>query len=150
MHLVPPKTRNIFDTSCEVLCCPVNTVGVMGKGLAEQFKTRYPGLFDIYRARCQRGLINTGELGPASLHSVGGGQYVLFFATKQHWSNPSELEWIEDGLRHLYPLMHVSKLTSVAIPPLGCGEGRLDWNQVRAAILDTLGPTSLTVELYEP
>ena len=149
MELKKPRSRNIFNSSADVLCIPVNTIGVMGNGLARAFRDRYDGLYEIYRQRCNHGLIRTDGLTPDNLLRIGD-QYVLFFPTKQHFENPSQADWIRMGLLTLPRLMAQYNLRHVAIPALGCGKGELQWSEVKPLIVNVLQASNLVVELYEP
>lgn len=151
MELIRPRSRDIFKSQAEVLCCPVNCIGVMGNGLARAFRDRIDGLYEQYRQRCNCGYITTNGLDDSNLLSIGHGKYVLLFPTKQHFENPSDKEWIRMGLLTLPRLMESRGLTSVAIPALGCGKGELDWDHdVRPMILNILQGSRLKVELYDP
>lgn len=124
---------DIFDHPINVtLVNTVNTVGVMGAGLAKEFKRRYPELNRLYRAACQSGEFGIGYI--LDWRSVNG-RRVLCFPTKKHWRNPSRLEYIELGLRELATM----NLEAVALPMLGCGLGGLAWVDVRALMIEYLG-----------
>lgn len=130
-----PNT-DIFDHPINVtLVNTVNTVGVIGKGLALEFKRRYPELNRLYRAACQSGEFGIGCI--LNWRSVNG-RRVLCFPTKMDWRNPSRLEYIELGLQKLVTL----DLETVALPMLGCGKttGKLAWVDVRALMVKYLGP----------
>lgn len=113
---------NIFDSGADYLVNPVNTVGVMGKGLALEFSKRRPGLLVAYKQACVQGVLST--------HQPWIYKDVVCFATKQHWRNPSQLEWIKEGLSNLV----IPEGKSIAFPRLGCGLGGLDWNEVKPLI----------------
>ena len=105
--------------------------------------------FQIYNQRCRNGYIVPGTLTHASLLSLGE-QHVLFFTTKDHWSGKSEIKWIEEGLMALPSIMTTARLKSIAIPPIGCGEGGLSWEgSVKPLILKLLADSDLIVELYD-
>ena len=128
---------NIFDSGCEALVNPVNCVGVMGKGLALQFKRRFPANFASYAAACRR-----RELAPGRLHvfEVGAGtpRLIINFPTKRHWRDPSRLDDIAQGLHSLASAINDNRIRSIAILPLGCGLGGLPWPDVRQLILHHL------------
>ena len=125
---------NIFDSGCEALVNPVNCVGVMGKGLALQFKQRFPANFASYAQACR-----TGELVPGFVHTFHTGlpqpSRIVNFPTKRHWRDPSRLDDIADALHSLNIEVCIERIRSIAIPPLGCGLGGLPWPDVRALIL---------------
>ncbi len=137
---------NLFDSPAECLTNPVNTAGVLGKGLALQFKQRFPALEAPYRAACRSGALSTQR--PWLWYS--GSQHVLCFATKTHWKQPSRLEYIEAGLQHIR--QHESELpfTTLSLPLLGCGLGGLSPDQVIPLIERYLAPLVLTCYLHLP
>jgi O-acetyl-ADP-ribose deacetylase (regulator of RNase III) len=139
---------NLFTSPAKVLVNTVNTVGVMGKGLAKQFKTFYPEMFVEYQQLCER-----GELQPGRLHYYRGiNKDVLNFPTKRNWRQPSRIEDIEAGLRTFVDQYETYSIDSVAFPQLGCGNGELDWeSQVRPLMERYLGPLPIAIyiHLYE-
>lgn len=135
---------NIFDSEAQVLVNPVNTVGVMGKGLALDFKQRYPRMFDLYRDACRARLLHVGE--PMLYRSSE--QWVLLFPTKAHWKEPSRLEWIETGLQKFVERYKSKGITSIAFPKLGCGNGGLDWMEVKEVMERYLGELPINVYIY--
>lgn len=145
--IVFEKDGNIFDSTLHALVCPVNTVGTMGNGLAEQFKLRYPGLDWMYRQACSKGLFRgTGFL----VWNGNPTHKVVLMVTKQHWRNPSRLEWIEKGLQGLADHYEQHDIQSVAIPPVGCGQGKLPWKEVRSVIYRIFEDHPLSVGIYRP
>ncbi|MGC4939352.1 macro domain-containing protein [Kribbella sp. DT2] len=145
---------DLFDSSAEILVNPVNTRGVMGAGLAQQFKQRYPSMFAAYSDRCRLGLVHVGDI---DVHVVEGGLptrvIIANFPTKQHWRDPSKLQWIESGLAALRRMIEESEASSVAVPPLGCGLGGLVWGEVSSRIVQSMGPVAeagVQVLLYPP
>ena len=139
--LIKLVTGDLFSSAMPVLCNTVNCQGVMGKGIALAFKHRFPEMFKAYRARCQAGQVKPGE--PYLEEGI------LLFPTKDHWRNPSQIQWIEKGLGILasnYPLWGIHGL---ALPPLGCGNGGLSFeDQVWPLMQKYLEPLSLPVEVY--
>lgn len=128
---------DILDSDAEAIVIPVNCVGVMGKGLALQAKERWPGLEHYYRLHARVQLLRPG-VPTISPYRPMGTNYV-FFPTKDHWRNPSQLEWIEQGLDHLIILWRREGFSSIAVPPLGCGLGGLSWSEVHPLIVASLG-----------
>lgn len=138
---------SLFTSSAQALVNTVNTVGVMGKGIALSFKIQYPDMFQAYKAACADGKVRIGSLwlwnAPARL--------IVNFPTKKHWRNPSQLPWIEDGLKAFVNLYEAAGITSVAFPPLGCGNGGLDFlTQVQPLMEQYLAPLPIAVTIYGP
>jgi len=147
--LIRETTGDILDANVEALVNPVNTVGVMGAGLALQAKRRYPGMYREYYASCLRGELKIGRV---LVHTVFGyPRLVVNFPTKRHYQDPSKLEWIDAGLVDLHALIEELGIRSIAIPPLGCGLGGLQWPDVRGLIAERLGDLDgVEVVLYVP
>lgn len=143
-------TGNILDSGAEALVNTVNTVGVMGKGIALQFKMRYPLNFELYAAACKKGELQIGKMFVTPTNSIMNPKWIINFPTKQHWMHKSQYAYIETGLDDL--LLQIQKLNirSVAIPPLGSGQGGLDWVQVRRIIEEKLGSTTIEITVFEP
>jgi len=139
------KTGNLFDALVEALVNAVNCEGVMGKGLALAFKTRFPEMFASYREACRQ-----NELRPGGLHTFRspGEPWVINFPTKNHWRNPSRLEYIEAALPRLVTCVQNHGIRSIAIPALGCGLGGLDWNQVKPRIEAAFRPIEHNVDIW--
>ena len=137
---------NIFDSPAQVLVNPVNTVGVMGAGLAKQFKQRYPEMFKRYRRFCLAGEFQIGML---QLYRAKDGKVICNFPTKNHWREASKLEHIEAGLQKFVATYQEKKIVSVAFPKLGCGLGGLDWEkQVEPLIRNRLSGLDLQMCFY--
>jgi O-acetyl-ADP-ribose deacetylase (regulator of RNase III) len=117
---------NIFDSPAQTLVNTVNTVGVMGKGVAAEFKRRYPEMFRRYRDLCEEGQIDIGKL---YLYRTPN-KWVLNFPTKKHWRYPSKIEYIELGLQKFVETYTELGITSISFPQLGCGNGGLPWKTV--------------------
>ena len=148
---VKRRYGDIFETQCEAIVNPVNCVGVMGKGLAKVFRSRYPENYRAYQAACLQHQVIVGQMFITQVEMDSYLRYIINFPTKHHWSNPSQLEYIEDGLRNLKESLVLLKIRSVAIPALGCGCGALSWDQVAPRIVDCLGDLDdVYVELYDP
>lgn len=122
------KTLNIFDADVDVIVIPVNTDGAMGKGLALQFKWRYNELYDRYRTLCKQDKFSVTQLLPMRLN---GGRYALLFPTKEKWWDPSKLDWVAANTVKLAEWCRAKGIKTMAIPPVGCGEGGLDFDTVR-------------------
>jgi O-acetyl-ADP-ribose deacetylase (regulator of RNase III) len=138
---------DIFESGAQTLVNTVNTRGVMGKGIALAFKERYPEMFEDYRRRCGRGEVRVGE--PYLYRPAAPGQpWVLNFPTKDHWRFPSRPEWIRSGLEHFAANHRAWGIRSIAFPRLGTQNGGLPWPQVRAIMLEILGPLDLDVSIY--
>ena len=142
-------TADIFAQSSEAIVNPVNCAGVMGKGLAAEFKKRYPAAFTAYRDACAEHRLQPGSV---FLHDTGkqNPRWIVHFPTKQHWRNPSVLSDIDAGLRDLALAVKRHDIKSIAVPALGCGLGGLDWQEVRPLILQRLGDTPAAITLLEP
>src|SRR5258708_36941639 len=119
---------DLFESQAQTLVNTVNCVGVMGKGVAEQFKQRFPAMFDDYEARCDRKAVRLGE---PYLYRDSSGVQIVNFPTKDHWRSPSRLADIERGLDYLAAHAAEWKIASLALPPLGCGNGGLEWAEAR-------------------
>lgn len=141
---------NLLEDSAEAYVNTVNTVGVMGKGIALQFKQAFPEVFKQYEKACKKGLIQVGNMHVTEVVGFASPRYVINFPTKEHWRNPSKLEYIEEGLKDLVRVVKDLKIRSIALPPLGCGNGGLDWRQVRPMIVEAFQTLDVTVHLYEP
>ncbi len=149
--MITYKHGNIFDSQMECLVNPVNTVGVMGKGLALEFKRRYPWMFCVYKTLCNKGLLTIGY--PRAWTSALDGSYILLFPTKRHWKGPSLESYIEAGLRSLVDRVRENKfiypIHSIAFPAIGCGLGGLDFEtQVRPLLDKYLADLPIDVEVY--
>jgi len=118
-------TGDLFTSPAKVLVNTVNTVGVMGKGIAKTFKAVYPGMFERYQALCEQGQFTVGTLWIYRTNH----KWVLNFPTKKHWRNPSKPEYIEAGLQKFVATYAAQGITSIAFPRLGCGNGELDWHR---------------------
>lgn len=142
---------NLLLARTQATVNPVNTVGVMGKGLALAVKKTYPHAFIDYQAACKRGDVQVGRMFVTENTGLDGPRWLIHFPTKQHWRHPSRLEWIQSGLVDLRRVVAELKIRSIAIPALGCGLGGLDWSEVRPLIEATFADLpDVDVELYEP
>lgn len=136
--MITYQTGNILHDQADAIINTVNTVGVMGKGLALQFKKAFPDNFKVYKKACDNGLLVTGQVLPVSLNSLNAPFYVINFPTKAYWKSNSKLEYIEEGLESLKSEVKRLNLTSVAIPALGSGLGGLPWQDVEQLIQRSL------------
>lgn len=127
-------TGNLLDAKVDALVNTVNTAGVMGKGLALQFKKAFPANSKAYEAACKRGEVQIGKMFVFDAGGIVLPRYIINFPTKKHWRSPSKLDYVEEGLRDLIEVIRDRKIRSIAIPPLGAGLGGLDWKEVRAAL----------------
>ncbi|MCP9234746.1 macro domain-containing protein [Lewinella sp. JB7] len=143
-------TGNLLDSHAAALVNTVNTVGVMGKGIALQLKEAYPLNYSIYQKACKEGTFTTGQVLAVADADAFGPRTIINFPTKQHWRGKSKYAYIETGLDALRDYLESSAIESVAIPPLGCGNGGLDWAKVRAIIEEKLDGLATLIEVYEP
>jgi O-acetyl-ADP-ribose deacetylase (regulator of RNase III) len=142
---------NLLTANSEALVNTVNTVGIMGKGVALMFKENFPENFKAYEAACKRGEVRVGQMLVVERLLLGGPKWVINFPTKEHWRNPSKIEWIETGLKDLVRVVKEKKIKSIALPPLGSGNGGLNWNDVRPLIERSLGELpDVEIIVYEP
>ena len=141
---------NLLEASTDALVNTVNCVGVMGKGIALQFKRRYPEMYSDYRRACERGDVEIGKMHVFEVDQLSGPKFIINFPTKQHWKGNSSLEWIREGLVDLVRRIEILGITSIAIPPLGSGNGGLDWAEVEPLIREALATTDVRVELFPP
>lgn len=141
------RKGDIFKSGAEALVNPVNTKGVMGKGLALKFKEKFPDNFYSYKEQCKQNKLKIG-----SIHCVNSDNQIIFnFPTKDDWRSPSKIEYIELGLKTLRESIKISQIKSIAIPALGCGLGGLDWNDVKPLIIEELrGLSNVKIIVYEP
>lgn len=138
---------DIFKSQCEALVNPVNIKGVMGKGLALAFKTKYPAHFANYQRACKSGKMATDKV---LAYQEKNGPMIICLATKDDWKDSSKIEYVSAGLDDLVKQIETLGIRSVAIPKLGCGLGGLDWNKVRPLIVEKMSTIDgIDVEIYE-
>lgn len=144
-------TGNILQSTADVLVNTVNTVGIMGKGIALAFKKAYPDNYKAYRAAFEEDKLRTGKMFVFKT-ALFQPRYIVNFPTKKHWRNKSKLEYVSEGLDDLLRLINDLDVKSIAIPPLGCGNGGLQWSVVKRLIIEKLEPISDKIDLiiYEP
>ncbi|PRY01648.1 type II toxin-antitoxin system antitoxin DNA ADP-ribosyl glycohydrolase DarG [Allonocardiopsis opalescens] len=145
--MITETSGNLLRDDAEALVNTVNTVGVMGKGVALQFKRAFPEIFAEYVRACEDGRMRPGRV---LAIRVSDGRWILNFPTKRHWRQPSRMEDIRSGLDDLVRHLTEKRIRSVAIPPLGCGNGGLAWPQVRRLIIEKLADLDADVRLYAP
>jgi O-acetyl-ADP-ribose deacetylase (regulator of RNase III) len=142
---------DILRDGAEALVNSVNCVGIMGRGIALQFKREYPDNFRAYAEACKREDVQPGRLFVYVTGQLTGPRYIINFPTKRHWRGRSRMEDIEAGLRALVEEIRRRKITTIAIPPLGAGEGGLEWADVRPRIEAALSHLpDVQIRLYEP
>jgi O-acetyl-ADP-ribose deacetylase (regulator of RNase III) len=142
---------NLLKADTEALVNTVNTVGVMGKGIALMFKEAFPENFRAYSAACKKHEVKVGQIFATERKDLmGGPKWIINFPTKQHWRNPSKIEWIKDGLKDLVQFIDEHEIKSIALPPLGSGNGGLDWKIVRPLVEAAMGNLDVQVIVYEP
>ena len=143
---------NLLAAPVEALVNTVNTVGIMGRGIALQFKQAYPPMFRQYEQACKAGEVKLGKMQVFDLGGLDGGpHWIINFPTKGHWRADSHLADIEAGLQDLVATIRKLRIRSIAIPPLGCGNGGLDWNEVRPRIQAALaGLPEVEALIYAP
>ena len=138
------KNGNIFLSPSIAIVNPVNTVGVMGKGLALEFKNRFPKNFNYYQNQCLLGKFNIGNI----ITVRENDKIIINFPTKKHWKDKSKYEYIEQGLEKLILVVEKMNLKSIAFPKIGCGLGGLDWNIVKNMIINFQSKTNENIEIY--
>lgn len=150
--MISYKIGNLLESDAEALVNTVNTVGIMGKGIALQFKNLFPENFKLYKKACENKELTIGKLLITEEESLlGGRKMIINFPTKTNWRKPSEYDYIEKGLQELVYVIRERNIKSIAIPPLGSGNGALDWNKVKALIEMYLTPlTDCAVYIYQP
>lgn len=138
---------DIFESDCRTLVNTVNCVGVMGKGIAKCFKERYPDMYKDYKRRCTCGVVRPGT--PYLFDDILGTS-ILNFPTKDHWRSPSRLSYIREGLDWFCAHWDELGITSIAFPPLGCGNGGLNWREVGPIMYEKLKGLPIDIEIYAP
>lgn len=140
------KIGDMFGSKCSTIVNTVNCVGVMGKGIALEFKKRYPEMFMEYVLKCDR-----GEVKPGTPYFYKNGEVsILNFPTKDHWRSPSKLSYVIDGLNWFLENYEKYNIKSIAFPPLGCGNGGLTWSVVGPIMYQKLSELPIQVEIYAP
>ena len=140
------KIGDIFESNCSTIVNTVNCVGVMGKGIALEFKKRYPEMFMEYVLKCDRGEVKPGIPYVYQKEDVS----ILNFPTKDHWRSPSRLSYVIDGLDWFVDNYEKYNIESIAFPPLGCGNGGLTWSVVGPIMYQKLSILPINIEIYAP
>jgi O-acetyl-ADP-ribose deacetylase (regulator of RNase III) len=140
---------NLLDNPAVALVNTVNLVGVMGKGIALQFKQAFPHNFEVYRKACREWELEIGKiLAVTDRNLLLGDKLILNFLTKTHWRLPSEYEYVDRGLIALREYIIAHRIPSLAVPALGCGNGGLDWKVVRPMIEQQLSGVESDILVY--
>lgn len=166
--MIKESCDKLIDSNAQALVNTVNTVGVMGKGVALLFKERFPENYLHYRKACKSNEVRVGRMlvyRQVSPHATldiderstknekcDNPEWIINFPTKQHWRDPSKIEWIEQGLIDLTREVKESDIRSIALPQLGCGNGGLDWKEVKPLICDAfkdLVDVEVTIHIYQ-
>lgn len=129
--MIQYKHSNLLLSNAEALVNTVNTVGIMGKGIALQFKESFPLNFKLYQKACKAGQVQIGSMFVTETGQFTGPKYIINFPTKTDWRSNTRIEYIEEGLNDLIKIIQEKHIQSIAIPPLGCGNGGLDWKDVK-------------------
>lgn len=149
--MIEYKTGNILTEDAEAIINTVNCVGVMGRGIALQFKNAFPDNFKAYAAACKRGEVQPGRMFIYDMGGLTNPRYIINFPTKRHWRGKSRMEDIESGLEALAGEIRERGIRSIAIPPLGSGLGGLEWSEVRQRIeLALADMDDVRVIIFEP
>ncbi|MET3683420.1 O-acetyl-ADP-ribose deacetylase (regulator of RNase III) [Alkalibacillus flavidus] len=148
--MIQYKKGNLLEDQSEALVNTVNTVGVMGKGIALQFKQAFPEVFREYEKACKNHQINIGYMHVVPTHGIIGPKYIINFPTKKHWKEKSKINYITEGLNDLVKIIKELNIQSIALPPLGCGNGGLEWSEVKPLIENAFQDIPIEVYVYEP
>lgn len=141
---------NLLETDAQAIVNTVNTVGIMGKGIALQFKERFPMNFKIYADLCKKGQVQIGKMLVVKENSLHGEKIIINFPTKTEWYKKSQYYYVEEGLKDLVNVIDEYEIKSIAIPPLGCGNGGLQWEKVRLLLGKYLNDLDVEITVYEP
>ena len=145
------KRGNLLEEKTEALVNTVNCVGVMGRGIALQFKRAFPENFKQYQKAYKSGEVQPGQILTVDMGLLLNPRYIINFPTKRHWRQKSRIEDIQSGLEALVEEVRLRKINSIAIPPLGCGNGGLSWDDVKPLIIQAFEPLpAVEVVLFEP
>ena len=149
--MIETSSGDILAADAEALVNTVNCVGIMGRGIALQFRKAFPDNFKAYEAVCKRGELHPGQMFVYQTGQLTNPRYIINFPTKRHWKGKSQLADIESGLKALVEEIRRLGIRSIALPPLGCGQGGLDWTEVRPRIEKALAAEpDVRVLLFSP
>ena len=149
--MITEAKGNLLAAPVEALVNTVNTEGVMGKGIALEFKNAFPEMFKAYPAAAKRGEVKLGQMHVWPTHALDGPRYVINFPTKAHWRAKSRIGDIDSGLVDLTRVVRELGITSIAVPPLGCGNGGFDWADVEPRIRHAFDALpDVDVQVYPP
>ena len=142
---------NLLEANSDALVNTVNCVGVMGKGIALQFKQAFPENYEKYCQACERGEVKPGRMFVFATGNLMGTKFIVNFPTNRHWKGKSKIEDVDRGLDSLVETIRANRIKTIAVPPLGCGNGGLDWAEVRNLIQGKLGRVEgVQVLVFEP
>jgi O-acetyl-ADP-ribose deacetylase (regulator of RNase III) len=149
--MITHTTGDILQDEAEAIINTVNCVGVMGRGLALQFKKAFPLNFKAYAIACKQDKVQPGRMFVYHNKGLSSPRYIINFPTKRHWRDKSLMEDVEAGLEDLVRVIREKDIKSIALPALGCGLGGLDWSEVKAHIEQALAPLAdIEINVYEP
>ena len=148
--MIEYKSGDLLIEDVEAIVNAVNCVGVMGKGIALQFKNAFPDNFKAYALACKNKEVMPGKMFVYATNQLTNPRYIINFPTKRHWKGNSKIEDIESGLVALVDIIEKYHIKSIAIPPLGSGLGGLEWNIVKHLIENSLKSIDIKVVIFEP
>ena len=149
--MIELKQGNLLQEKTEALVNAVNCVGVMGKGIALEFKKTFPENFQAYKKACHQKQVSLGNMFIFSTRQTFNPHYIINFPTKNHWRNKSKINDIEKGLESLTKEVKNLNIKSISIPPLGCGNGGLEWQEIKPLITQSFAKfPQIKVILFEP
>lgn len=144
------ENGNLLDSDADVLVCTVNMAGVMGKGLALEVKRRWPEIENAYQSAIENGDLAIGRVWASRVGDLFDDKLILLFPTKNHWKNPSRMSYIDVGLESMASWIADNNIESIAIPPLGCGNGGLLWSEVLPRIETAMSAVDCEIEIFPP
>ena len=142
------ENKNFFNVDAEGLVCTTNTKGIQGKGIALEFKKRFPNNYLAYKKYCDSGSAKPGTI--FTFIRNENPKYIFNFMTKNHWKYPSKLEWIDSGLEQLKEMVDEYKIKSLNIPALGCSNGKLNFSDVKPLIISYFKNSECLVNIFPP
>ncbi len=148
--MIEYRQGNLLEAPAEALVNAVNTVGVMGKGIALMLKSRFKMNYHLYADACKAKQVQIGKMFVTEVMELEGPRWIINFPRKQHWRDPSRFEWISEGLMDLRSILWEKNIQSVGLPALGCGNGGLEWDLVKAEIESSLAGLDIRILVYEP